>query len=127
VSVSASGGNLREIVATPADEHSAWPSPTRDEIALLSDQDGSSDVFLVDSSGARLRNLGRTPDWNELAPHWSPDGERVVVTAVPKDVAGLGSMNPAALAQARVVVLDRNGKVLLETPGAMADWMPPWP
>jgi hypothetical protein len=26
----------------------------------------------------------------------------------------------------RVVVVDREGRRLLEVPGTMADWMPPW-
>jgi Tol biopolymer transport system component len=127
VSIRAHGGDLRPIAATAADEHSARPSPTRDEVALVSNRDGSSDLFLVNLSGTDLRNLRRTPEWNDFAPRWSPDGERIVVTAVPKDLADFGTMTPAVLAHARVIVLDREGKVLLETPGAMADWMPPWP
>jgi hypothetical protein len=30
------------------------------------------------------------------------------------------------LARVRVVVVDREGRVLFETPGMMPDWMPPW-
>jgi hypothetical protein len=30
-------------------------------------------------------------------------------------------------AVARIAVIDRNGRVLFETPGMMADWMPAWP
>jgi hypothetical protein len=32
----------------------------------------------------------------------------------------------AGLAQTRVIVLERSGRVLLDTPGFMPDWMPPW-
>ena len=33
----------------------------------------------------------------------------------------------AGLAQAHVVVFDRQGRALLDVPGFMPDWMPPWP
>jgi len=119
-----------EVTALPAakadaDEHSARPSPTRDEIAFVSDRDGSRDVFLAPLDGGPARNLTRTPDRDELAPHWSPDGERLVVTAVPRQPPGRAGekLDPA---ETRLVVLDREGRVLLETPGMMADWMPPF-
>ena len=73
--------------------HSARPSPTRDEIAFVSDRDGSSDVFLADLDGSAQRSLQHTPDHNELAPRWSPDGEFVVVTRVAREVADFGSMS----------------------------------
>lgn len=126
--IDVAGGEPRAVPAGETDAHSARPSPTRDEIVFVSKQaNGSSDVLVADLDGGNRRTLRATPDWNELAPRWSPDGERVVVTAVRASVAGFGSMNSRALEQSRVVVLDRSGRVLLDTPGAMADWMPPWP
>jgi TolB protein len=127
VSVDASGGDLRPLAAASgADEHSGRPSPTRDEIAFVSNRSGSYDVFLMGLEADAVRALTRTPDLDEYAPRWSPDGERLVVTAVEarSDAPRLGS--PAAQAEARLRVLDREGGVLLETPGLMADWMPPW-
>jgi Tol biopolymer transport system component len=127
VSIAVAGGDLRTIAGSEANEHSARPSSTRDEIAFVSDRDGSSDVFLADLDGGSLRNLWPTADHNELAPRWSPDGERVVATRVPADVGDFGSMNRSALERAHIIVLDREGNRLLDTPGLMADWMPPWP
>jgi Tol biopolymer transport system component len=127
IRVAVDGGDERTVVGTEANEHSARPSSTRDEIVFVSDRDGSSDVFLVDLDGGSLRNLRRTAGRNELAPRWSPDGERIVATSVPEEVGDFGSMGPSVLERARVVVLDRAGNTLLDTPGAMADWMPPWP
>jgi Tol biopolymer transport system component len=99
----------------------------RDEIAFVSDRDGSSDVFLAELDGSAQRNLQHTPDYNELAPRWSPDGEFVVVTRIAREVADFGSMNQRTLEQAHIVVLDRNGRQHFEAVGAMADWMPAWP
>jgi len=127
MSIDASGGEPRAVLATDANEHSARPSPLRDEVVLISDRDGSEDVFLIDEDGGEPRNLRRTPEWNELAPRWSPNGERVVVTAVPREIGRFGSLSGEVLPLARVRVLDRNGNVLLDVSGAMPDWMPPWP
>ena len=111
------GSGSRAIAAEPgADENSAHFSPARDEIAFISDRDGSPDLFLVAMAGGTPRNLTRTPDRPERAPRWSPDGERIAVSVVTSDAEG-----------ERVVVVDREGNLALDTPGAMPDWMPPFP
>jgi Tol biopolymer transport system component len=126
-SIGAGGKGLRTIAGGEADEHSAWPSPTRDEIAFVSDEGESTDVFLADLDGGNRRRLREVRGWNELAPRWSPDGERVVVSSVPDELGDFGEMSFKALEASRILVLDREGNLLLDTPGAMADWMPPWP
>ena len=114
------GSESRPLAALPdVDEHSARPSPTRDEIAFISDRDGSPDLFLVDLAGGTTRNLSQTPDRGESAPRWSPDGERVAVSVEPD--------GEPDLTEERVMVFDRQGTRLLDTPGGMPDWMPPWP
>jgi Tol biopolymer transport system component len=125
--VPVSGDAPWPIVAGPTLDHSARPSPTRDEIVFVSNRDGSSDVFLADADGGRQRSLQRTPHDNELAPRWSPDGEFVVVTRIAADVADFGSMGDDTLARSRIAVLDRNGRQHFEADGTMADWMPAWP
>jgi Tol biopolymer transport system component len=127
VSIAADGRDLRTIAGSEANEHSARASPTRDEIVLVSDRDGSADIFLADLDGGSLRNLRTDPDRNELAPRWSPDGERIVATSVPVELGDFGSIDTAVFEHAHIVVLDRGGNLLLDTPGLMADWMPPWP
>jgi len=111
--------------APGADEHSARPSPTRDELAFVSDRDGTRDIFLAPLAGGPARNLTRTSERDEFAPHWSPNGELLVVTAVPRQPPGRAGdkIDPA---ETHLVVLDRNGRVLLETDGMMPDWMPPF-
>ncbi len=117
------GSASHPLAAQPgANQDSARPSPTRDEIVFLSDRDGSSDLFLVDVEGGAPKNLTRTPARAESAPHWSPDGEHIVFLAQPSQPGEEGSAAPE-----RVVVIDREGAQVLDTPGSMPDWMPPWP
>jgi Tol biopolymer transport system component len=125
--IATEGGAPYPIVAGTNGGHSARPSPVRDEIVFVTDRYGSSDVFLAELDGSAQRSLQRTPDHNELAPRWSPDGEFVVVTRVARELGDFGNMSPRVLAQAHIVVLDRNGRQRFETVGAMADWMPAWP
>jgi Tol biopolymer transport system component len=124
--VRADGGVPWPIVGGPTLDHSARPSPTRDEIAFVSNRDGSSDPFLANTDGGGQRSLQRTPHDNELAPRWSPDGELVVVTRIAAELADFGSMGDRTLGQSRIAVLDRSGRQLFETNGAMPDWMPAW-
>ena len=106
-----------------ADDHSAWPSPTRDEIAFISNRDGTRDVFLLDLADGAPRNLTRSPEIDEGVPLWSPNGERLVILRRPRTEAG---RRPSA-DESRLAVIDREGRVLFETQGMMADWMPAWP
>jgi TolB protein len=104
-----------------SDDNTPAPSPVRDEIVFVSDRSGNGDLFLVDLHGDEPRNLTETPSWDERAPHWSPDGALLNVTLLPPDSA------PGSPAVAtRIRVIDRHGRVIQETPGRMADWMPAW-
>jgi Tol biopolymer transport system component len=126
-SVDVDGGDLRlHASADHADNHSARPSPTRDEFVFVSDRSGNSDVYLADLAGGAPRNLTDSADRNEYAPRWSPDGELLVMIAVPADSEAPQLADRASLARSRLRVVDRQGRVLLETPGLMADWMPAW-
>ncbi len=89
----------------------------------MSDRDGSRDVFLVDLAGGAPRNLTRSPETDEMAPLWSPDGELLVILRA--RAAGPGE--PPGGGERRLSVIDREGHTLFETPGMMADWMPAWP
>jgi Tol biopolymer transport system component len=124
--IDAAGGSPVAVVASAADDHSARPSPTRDEIAFVSNRNGSADIFLARLDGSEVRVLDRSPDTNDLAPRWSPDGERIVATRVDPEIADFGSMHRSGYASARIVVFDREGRQLFETRGMMPDWMPAW-
>jgi Tol biopolymer transport system component len=125
-SAAAAGGDLRLVISGPADEHSASPSPVRDEIAFVSDRDGESGIFLAGIGGENARALPRLPGFSEFAPRWSPDGERIALVAVPAAAGAPRLSEPESLAATRLRVIDREGRLLLDTPGFMADWMSPW-
>jgi len=117
-------GAQKRFASLPmADDHSAWPSPIRDEIVFISDRDGSHDVFLLDLVDGVPRNLTRTPEIDEGAPLWSPDGKRLVILRRPRTE----SEHPPSADEHRLAVIDREGRTLFETQGMMADWMPAWP
>ena len=122
------GEARRLLTSTPEiDEHSARPSPRRNEVAFVSDRDGSADLFLLDPRTGAMRNLTRSLDLDELAPRWSPNGERIVVSVVPSDPGKRFRDRGPKVSQMRVMVLDREGRVLFDAPGHMPDWMPPFP
>jgi len=109
------------------DQHSARPSPTRDELAFSADRggNGSHDLYLSDLSGGGIRALCASAEQDEYAPRWSPDGERLV--AIRARRGRLPRLaDPESLRDTRIAVFDRSGALLHETPGFMADWMPPW-
>jgi Tol biopolymer transport system component len=120
------GGSPLPVVAGPADEHSARPSPTRGELAFVSNEGGAANVFILSLAGGGVRNLHPTTTLHLFAPHWSPDGDRIAVTAMKNDGRGVRAISHGDLADLRVMVFDREGKQLFDQPGAMPDWMPPW-
>lgn len=126
-SVDLAGGDLRLHASEPrSDDHSPAPSPARDEIALVSDRDGSFDVWLAPQRDGPARNLTRTPDWDEGAPRWSPDGELLALTATPRGAAAPRVREPEELLHSELRVIDREGRLVFRAPGLMPDWMPAW-
>jgi Tol biopolymer transport system component len=143
--VAASGGEARPVFepdtsdsngmlpdANELDEHSARPSPTRAEFTFVSNRDtrggeNDSELYIAAHDGHNLRRLTSTPNWSEHAPRWSPNGERIVVIAVPLALERPRLVEPSNLAQIRLRVFNREGELLFDELGMMADWMPPWP
>ena len=100
---------------------SAW-RPLECEVRREEAREGA----LAPLSGGDARRLTLTPNVDEFAPRWSPDGERPAVTAADAQGDRPTLRNPESLSTSRVRVLDRAGSLLAETPGLMPDWMPPW-
>lgn len=121
----ASGERRRLARHSGAEDHSARPSPTRDEVAFVSTRSGRPQIHVVGLHGDAVRQLADIPG-AAFAPRWSPDGERIVVTVAPPGEREPRLADQDSLAGARVVVLDLAGRTLLDAPGVMPDWMPAW-
>jgi len=121
------GGATRTLASTPgSDERSVLPSPRRDEVAIISDREGRSALYLAPLAGGTLRELSSDRARNYFSPRWSPDGERVAAISTSRSAEAPRLTEVEGLAESRVVVFDREGRVLFEGPGFMPDWMPPW-
>ena len=126
-SIEAAGGAVSPHLSLPeADDHSGRPSPTRDELAFVSDRDGHSAIYLAALPDGPTRRLTGN-ERSAFAPRWSPDGEKLVVTAIPAGAREPKLDDRDSLARSRVLVLDRAGEVLLDVAGFMPSWMAPWP
>lgn len=124
-SIAVDGTDARRIAGGEGtSEHSGRPSPTRDELAFVSDRTGSPQVWLADLDGGAARQLTFAPG-DAFTPRWSPDGELLVVSV--SETKGKPRLaDRASLEGLRLLVIDRKGTRLLETSGLMPDWMPAW-
>ena len=126
-SIAPDGSDLQLLQSTQdSDTHSGTPSPVRDEMVFVSNRDGKPEVFLADLSGENARKLTLSSERIDLAPRWSPDGERLVVTSTAVGAPPPRLVDRSNLAATRIVVLDREGRTLFEAQGFMPAWMPPW-
>lgn len=122
------GTGTRVLASTPkSDDHSARASPVRDEMVFVSNRNGKYDLFLADLEGGEPRSLTGSIDFEVGAPRWSPDGERIAVSAIPRE-PGPGPSGYLRMRRdkAAVLVVDREGRLLFKTRGFSPDWMPPW-
>lgn len=127
LAIAPEGGATRTLASTPAsDERSVLPSPRRDEIAVISDREGRSALYLAPLAGGAPRELSSDSGRHYYSPRWSPDGERLVTISTRTSDAEPRLGEVEGLAETRVVVFDRKGRVLFDAPGFMPDWMPPW-
>ena len=62
------------------------------KIAFTSEENGSSDIYVINSDGTNLIKLANniTP---KFAPAWSPDGKKIAFASITDDSAGLYIMN----------------------------------
>lgn len=127
LAIAPGGGETRTLASTrESDESNVAPSPRRDEIALISDRDGRSALYLAPLDGGTPRGLSSDPTRRYFFLRWSPDGERIATISTRAGEGEPRLTDAAVLATTHVVVFDRQGRVLFDAPGFMPDWMPPW-
>ena len=106
LAIPATGGTPRTLVSRPeSNDDTPRPSPCRDELVFVSDRSGLSALYLAPLAGGAARPLSADPTRQFFAPHWSPDGERVVAIATPVRVwqaQALRSQEPGRDARGRI-------------------------
>jgi Tol biopolymer transport system component len=119
-------GDPRPIIRSEAsDDHSARPSPTRDEFAFVSDRSGRPQIHRARIDGSGVRRISFVPG-SAYTPRWSPDGEKLVVIATEPGRGEPRLRDREGLATTRIMVLDRSGETLVDVSGFMGAWMPAW-
>lgn len=75
--VDASGGKARRLTSGPEWDIEPRFSPAGDQIAFVSDRDGTSNIWLVAADGTGLTQVSRERFEGVGSPAWSPDGASI--------------------------------------------------
>ncbi|MGE4069108.1 MAG: winged helix-turn-helix domain-containing protein [Vicinamibacterales bacterium] len=71
------------------------PSPDGTSLAFVSTRSGSQEIWLAARDGTSVRQLTRFGRASLRVPRWSPDGSRIVISALVGDAVDLYLVNPA--------------------------------
>ena len=74
-----SGDIQRRLTRSRGIDISPTWSPSGDQIAFISDREGTPQIWLMDRDGSRQRRLTFQGKYNQ-SPRWSPDGKLIVFT-----------------------------------------------
>ncbi len=67
---------LLAVLVLGAEESSPAEQEAVSQIAFVSDRDGNSEIYVINSDGSGLANLTKNPAWDH-SPAWSPDGSKI--------------------------------------------------
>jgi dipeptidyl aminopeptidase/acylaminoacyl peptidase len=88
VNAGGAGGNDRPARASADDAAKRLAEEVRDKgwvvFSARSGEGADWDLFLCRPDGSGLRNITRTPDYNEIAPQFSRDGRRILYRRAPR-------------------------------------------
>ena len=76
----AAGGEAVNLTQSPANDRFPQWSPDGSRIAFVSDRDGNSEIYVMNSDGSHLTNLTNTPEDESIQGDfaWSPDGAQIL-------------------------------------------------
>ena len=75
--VAASGKHAKRLTNNRVSDSAPGWSPDGSKIAFVRNQDGNTDIFVMDANGKNQVDVTNTPDADEDAPAWSPDGSLI--------------------------------------------------
>jgi CubicO group peptidase (beta-lactamase class C family)/Tol biopolymer transport system component len=76
------GGDARVLLAGRAFQSQPRYSPDGLQLAYISDEDGSDNVWVASADGSAARAVSRVPRSSMLSPAWTADGRSILVTVV---------------------------------------------
>ena len=82
--ISTSDSKALRLTKSPANDHSPQLSPDGKQVAFVSDRDGDSDIFVVQTTGEKLFQITVSPE-DESSPRWSPDGKMLALLTLSPD------------------------------------------
>ncbi|MFN8571205.1 MAG: serine hydrolase [Gemmatimonadaceae bacterium] len=76
------GGRARAVLSGPAFQSQPRYSPDGAQLAFISDESGSDNVWVANADGTGARPVSRLPRSGVLSPAWSADGRAILATVV---------------------------------------------
>ena len=86
---------LTRLTQTPEPERSPAWSPNSKALAMVSNRDGNSEIYTMNSDGSKQKRLTHNGD-DDLHPVWSPDGKKSPLFLTFTDPGRLSSWMPTA-------------------------------
>lgn len=98
--------------------------PLTGTLALISDRDGSFDIFLLDIETLQLMNLTQTPNLHEYEPSWSPDGTQIAYVTFPTSEDFFPFPSNVKNGDLRLIKADGSQQCILGVQGVAPQWTP---